>query len=411
MPPKFPLQARFAACLSTIILLIVLYFILSSPRFAYAVDVDSIIHEDHNHRVIRDSNVRFSEPRIAGHVEMLTDNVTGHAVLARRAPEGVDSLTNNVPKLKNIQMGETHHWVIPKSVVTGPKSPVPPGLPKTVEIKQVQPKPALDEESMQEQRKRNEEVSRRTSTVYVTLNTCIQPILNATQRADDSSPPQLQLFYSQDGSVKDPGPNTPNILSVNFDDGYASVKINAAGDIYIGVFAPTHPRYGGIYNYEVAASIDAPFHSAEQNTPFLYFVDSDSNAALLQTNNLTSASAGESSYEEWMKLDPPPFTLFAHNMNHSAILGIQKSFCGLSKNAQINRMGGSLQVKMTNRSMHPREQFYITNLNRTSSYYGIIAMEGNSTASGSGVVGGGGKVWKAMNFTTKSGKFKIIQAI
>ncbi|KMP03338.1 calcium channel MID1 [Coccidioides immitis RMSCC 2394] len=402
-PKLTPLQARFAACLAATLFLIFLYLIPLNIRFAYAIDVDSIIREDHNHPIVLDLDIPFGVAELGAqeHPDVLAkEDLHQNVSLVRRAPEGVDALANNAPRLKNIRMGETQYWMIPKDVLTGPKSPRSPGLPTVVQPKNE--KPEADGILFERERKRDGGLSRRSTTVYVTLNTCIQPSLNATQRSDDSSPPQLQLFYSEDGSVKEPGPDTPEVLSIGFDDGYASAEIQADGDVYIGVFAPTHPRYRGMYNYEVAASVDAPFHSVQPDAPFLYFVDSDSQAALLQTNATTAAKPGDESYKEWMKLDPPPFTMFAHNMNSSDIFGIQKSYCGLSKNAQMSRIGGSLKTRMTNRGLTPKEQFYITGLNRSSGYYGILAMEGNSTASGNGVVGGGGKVWKTMNFTTKS---------
>ncbi|EEP79304.1 predicted protein [Uncinocarpus reesii 1704] len=395
-PKLTPLQARFAACLAATLFLLFLYLVPLNIRFAYAIDVDSIIREDHNHPILLDLDIPLGllGPKPVNVVS--EDNVT----LAKRAPDGTDALANNEPRLKNIDMGETQHWVIPKEVVTGPKSPSTPGLPAFVRSNDEATQ--SDRSSFQEDMKPDGDLSRRATVVYVTVNTCIQPSLNTTQRSDDSSPPQLRLFYSQDSSVKEPGPNTPNVRSVDLDDGFASVEIEAEGDVYIGIFAPTHQRYGGIYNYEVAASVDAPFHSLEPDTPFLYFVDSDNKAALLQTNATTEAKQGAQSYTDWMNLNPPPFTMFAHNMNHSAILGIQKSYCGLSKNAQIGRMGSNIKAKMIDRGLKPKEQFYVTGLNQSSRYYGILAMSGNSTASGNGVVGGGGKVWKTMNFTTKS---------
>ncbi|WEW56492.1 hypothetical protein PRK78_001937 [Emydomyces testavorans] len=402
--PKLTLRVRFAAFLAASVFLVFLYFVLSNPRFAYAIDVDSIIREDHNHPILLDLDIPFAlaESDAQEHIDGFSNEDVHHkAVLERRAPDGMDSLANNGPRLKNINMGETQFWMVPKEVVTGPKSPPTPGLPKVVQAKEKEAA-GSNGDILNDQEKNDIDLARRSTTVYVTVNTCIQPLLNTTQRADDSAPPQLKLFYSLNGSVKEPGPNTTNVQSMELDDGYALAEINADGDVYIGIFAPTNPRYGGIYNYEIAASIDAPFHSVELGTPSLYFVDSDSKAALLQTNNTTDANPDDESYKEWMKLDPPPFTMFAHNMNHSAILGIQKSYCGLSKNAQISQMSNTIQAKMTDRSLKPKEQFYVTSLNRSSSYYGILAMKGNSTASGDGVVGGGGKVWRTMNFTTKS---------
>lgn len=84
---------------------------------------------------------------------------------------------------------------------------------------------------------------------------------------------------------------------------------------------------------------------------------------------------------------------------------MQKSYCALNQLAQIRKSSNNVEVGMTNRGLgnKPKEQFYITGLNRSSTYYGILAMDGNSTSSGNGIIGGGGRVWQPMNFSTKAG--------
>lgn len=56
---------------------------------------------------------------------------------------------------------------------------------------------------------------------------------------------------------------------------------------------------------------------------------------------------------------------------------------------------------MTSRGLGgaPKEQFYISALNASSQYWGFLALEGNSTP---GMIGGGGKIWSAVNFSTKA---------
>src|ERR1700761_3843551 len=51
-PKLTPLQSRFAACIGTTLLLLLIYFSISPPHFAYAAELDSIHNEDHNHRWI-----------------------------------------------------------------------------------------------------------------------------------------------------------------------------------------------------------------------------------------------------------------------------------------------------------------------------------------------------------------------
>src|SRR5437762_567580 len=109
-PKLSPLQSRFAASLTATLFLIILYFILSSPRLAYAIDVESIIQEDHNHPISPNFNIPEAvewklEADSYAEIELETLHI------AQRAPAGVDALANNAPRLKNIQKGETQYWV------------------------------------------------------------------------------------------------------------------------------------------------------------------------------------------------------------------------------------------------------------------------------------------------------------
>ncbi|KAK2775469.1 stretch-activated cation channel mid1 [Onygenales sp. PD_12] len=405
-PKLSPLQSRFAASLAATLFLIALYLILSSPSLAYAIDVDSIIHADHNHPVSFDLDVppNLGTPDANLTPDFDSNLLDGTSNIERRAPDGVVAFANNAPETGDLDLGETHHFMFPEDALAGPKSDPTPGLP---------PGGGIDvsdgfRDEMGVQKRDDNTLAKRATTVYITANTCAQPSLNATQEARDAGPPQLKLYVSQSESVQRPGPdtNSNDVTVVEFNGGYASTILSAQGSVYIGVSAPSNSRYSGKYKYEIAASIDERFHKTETSVPYLFFVDGDSDAALLQTEDFTQANPDDDVYIQWMNLDPPPFTIFAHNMNDTSILGLQKSFCGLKANAQIRKRGndGNVQVSMTNRGSDkkPKEQFYIKGLNRTSAYYGFLAMEGNSTQSGSGVVGGGGKVWKSMNFTTKS---------
>lgn len=409
-PKLTPLQARFAASFAATLFLLFLYFVVSSPRLAYAIDVDSITRRDHNHpispRVDLSTEVVESDWRVDSIVDRDIAG-RGQSSFLNRAPAGTDALANNEPRLKNIDVGETQHWMVSNDAIRGPKSPSTPGLPKVVEAEPTEEEEEEDRLTLNNDEEKRDEGSSRAATVYITANTCLQPSLNATQHAKHSGAPQLKMYISLSDSNKQPGPGTSGVIEIEFDDGYAykEVKVEDKNNIYIGISAPKDPNYSGRYNYEIAASIDAYYHDVESKNPFLLFIDSDSEGAFLSTDNATQARPDEESYKDWMKLKPP-WTMFAHPMNDSSILGIQKSYCGLSKNALISKSGSNVHVGMTNRGLNrkPKQQFYVRNLNHSSNYYGILAMDGNSTKSGSKVVGGGGKVWASMNFTTKSGK-------
>lgn len=395
-PKLTPLQSRFAASFLASAVLVILYLTVTSPKLAYAADIDSRIREDHNHPIIGPILDFEQESEIGGVLDSLyePDFAGFDRSIIGRAPAGVSALSNNAPGQMNIEAGETQNWVFPKEALAGPLSPPTPGLPSLVERE-------FEDTARQELKKRQN-----SKTLYITLNTCLQPSQNSSG-SSPQAPPQLQLYVSQSSSNEKPGPGANSDQQEQTAlGGYAELQIDAESDVFIGVAAPSTSTFSGIWNYEVAASIDAPYHNLDHATN-LYFVDSDSSAALLVTNDTTQAFPNQTTYQEWMALSPP-FSIFAHNQNDSSILGLQNSFCGLNNYAQIRqtvagKVTGQVAMSMTNRGIgnKPKEQFYVSGLNRSSTYFGFLAMNGNSTASGGGVVGGGGRVWQAMNFTTK----------
>ncbi|EXJ83889.1 hypothetical protein A1O1_07518 [Capronia coronata CBS 617.96] len=389
-PPKLsPLQSRFAASLVASLVLLAVYVFLTKPHFAYAVELDARIpREDHNHYLILDE----------GDSDLFGDGTyceQEEASLVARAEAGVSALANNDPQNRNINIGETQHWVFPQESIDGPGGAIGPGLPsENVEERDL-------DQNLHGLRKRQDG-----KRVYITINTCLQPSSNTTGDGPNKSiPPQLQMYISLSERDQRPGPGSGDTVDV--DGGYALYEVDATSDVYIGVSGPNTTDFTGIWNYEIAASIDAPYHGSKPNVANLHFVDSDNHAALLITNDTTQAQPNETLYQEWMDLTPP-WGVFAANQNETAILGVKNSFCGLKNTARIaaNVPGFESQnvAKMTNRGLggKPKEQFYITGLNATSRYWGFLVMNGNSTAYGNGVVGGGGTVWQAINFQTKT---------
>lgn len=410
-PKLTPLQSRFAATFAATLFLVALYyFVLSNlGGFAYALDVDPVIRQDHEYPLL-----------IEGGSTHEADGAQSSVV--RRVPAGMIALGNNQFKLSNIKIGETQWWVFPKEAVLGPKASPTPGLPAyipantssdgvtTQDSKKRRGEEDLNGDEDDDENEDENGLSKRSTTVYVSLNTCLKPDLNTTDpKAAQNEPlPPLQVYISTSEKLQQPGPgiDSPDQRMYTADAGYMGATVAADGDVYIAVAAPNTTAYKGIYNYQLAASIDAYFHSVDDTDPFLFFIDSDINSALLVTNNVTQSSPNSTNYQQWMHITPP-FTIFAHNVNDSAISGLERSYCALSQLAQLRKGNNAISVGMTSRGLgnKPKEQFYITGLNRSSTYYGILGMEGNSTDSGNGVVGGGGKVWRPMNFTTKSGAY------
>lgn len=378
VPKLTPLQSRFAACLSASAILLLLYLSLTKPHFAYALELDSRIPaEDHNHYIIFEDG---------------DDDETGHEkTFVPRAEEGVSALANNAPQNSNIEFGQTQNWVFPEDTINGPHGTTGTGLPSE-KLKERDLEPELHELKRRQSR----------TSVYITLNTCLQPTSNDT----NAIPPQLEMYISLSESNQKPGPGTGTAVAVI--GGYALYEVNATSDVYVGISAPNTTDFSNIWNYEIAASIDAPYHAfVDPAVPNLYFVDSDNHAALLITDNTTQALPNSTVYKQWMNMTPP-YGVFAENQKERSILGVQRSFCGLKNNAQlltnINGTTNQNVAQMTNRGIggKPKEQFYMTGLNATSQYWAMLVIDGNSTRSGNSVVGGGGTVWSAIAFETKT---------
>ncbi|KAL2003899.1 hypothetical protein VTN02DRAFT_1748 [Thermoascus thermophilus] len=403
LPKLTPLQSRFAATFAATSFLLVLYLVLSNPRFAYAADVPSLTHEDRNYPVaIRDAYQGDEEGRAEWALsldDVDDDDEAQESDIVRRAPQGVIALANNEFQHKDIKIGEVQWFVLPKKVVTGPKAPKTPGLPATLP----DPAGASEEDNLHELKRRDDDLSKRSTTVYISLNTCSKPDVISTDLGSVDSFPQLVVYVSQSLQYPGPGEDSSRQESHSADGGYLGTTVDAGGDVYIGVAAPNTTAYSGTYTYDLAASIDAYFHTFNNESSFLYYIDGDINAALLVTDNVTHSAPNSTNYQAWMNITPP-YTVFASNFNDTSIAGLHKSYCALNQHAQIKKGSNNVEVGMTNRGLgnKPKEQFYITGLNRSSHYYGFLAMEGNSTKSGNGIVGGGGQVWKAMNFSTKT---------
>lgn len=329
------------------------------------------------------------------HVASATTVESIDVSLTSRAPTGTSSLSNNAPQNKNISPGESQYWVVPQTVLHGAHGDGGVGFPSDRSINNTH-----QDESNVELRKRQGSIP-----VWITINTCLQPISNST---NDPPPAQLQLWVSTAPENTRPGPSaTDQSTQIEVSGGYGMVNTTASDDVHISIIAPNTTGFTGSWNYEIAASIDAPFHRYTNSSTELLFIDGDDHAALLVTADLTHDASNSSVFQQWMALTPPYGMFASHHANRS-ILGLSRSYCGLARNARIMANIPNVQnqntVVMTTRGKNskPKQQFYINNLASASTYYGFLAISGNSTASGTGVVGGGGHIYRRMNFTTKS---------
>lgn len=404
LPKLTPLRLRFAVSLAASFILVVFYLSLSSPHFAYAAETDSTAAKDPSLPRLLDLQDRLESTEQYGwddDEEVEQNYEPDFAGFDRgiigRAPVGSQYLENNVPGKLNITLGgDPQYWLFPNETLWGPHILGTSRLPSALEDGTNW---GISQNPIKQQN--DPKYSRM---VYISISVCDQPSSNSNS-LNGTFPPPLELYISS--SNPEPGPgNYDSEVPVNL--GFGDWTLTTTGAIYFAVLAPADSNFNGSYSYELAVSIDAPYASY-LNTTFLNFIDSDTNATLLETNITANANTTFDTdlYKQWMST--PHFSVFVLNPSNSAAWGLYRSFCGLKNHAQIignasDQQASSVNMSMTNRTGgYPKEQFHIQNLNGSSNYSAIPAIDGKS--SGESVVGGGGMVWAPTNFSTKSGTY------
>ncbi|KAK1464659.1 calcium influx-promoting protein ehs1 [Colletotrichum cuscutae] len=411
-----PLQSRLAASLIASLLLIVLYYLLSTPTFALAAELSGATQPILDDVQLDDSLEQRSslEPTYEPEFTAFDRSIIG------RAPAGVTGLTNNVKVNRNVPGNSTQSFVFEaitifanffdgtdEAFMVGPREGSNESIsPELVSIEGVKPE---DEERGLRRRQAQGR------TVYISATTCIQPQRAANNTKEDAPQITMYISTSQDNQTPGPGQNSTLQKEVAFVEGAATFSVNATGDVFIGIGAPSKDtdKFTGDWNFDVAASTDDFFHSFDGNPSELLWVDSDSSAALLTTQNLTT-SQNETLIQEIMG-SGLPFIMFVENREQPTTKGVRRSMCGLENYAQIaakkgGKFGNLASTLMTTRGAGnlPKQQFFFNGLNASALYSGILVRTSNSSSSrkrqDGAQSGGGGKVFEATPFETKDGE-------
>lgn len=392
-----PLQSRLAASAAATVLLIILYLSLFNPQFALAQDVGGA---DSSPIILEESTIWERGASSEGELEMRDAmyepefQAFDRSILGRQAAS-TTSLTNNVPAAMNIASGATSVFAFDSSQLA------------TREATQfeLRGEPAADEADPDAGE--TKPLSKRAgSTVYISANTCSQPSGNSTT---SSAPPQLTLYVSNSTDNTSPGPSADasqqEVLA--FTEGAVMYNFTTSNSVYVAVSASNVTSdFTGQYNVQIAASVNGWYHSYnETNTEELFWVDSDTKSVLLITQNLTK-SREKDAYDEYTA--NKPYVMFAQNVDNPSINGMRHSYCGLNNNAQIaavrnGQTNTQVTTGITRRGAggYPKQQFYFDGLNSSATYLGILA-KNIDNSSNTNVVGGGGSVFRATQFETKS---------
>lgn len=249
-------------------------------------------------------------------------------------------------------------------------------------------------------------------TVWVSANTCKQPMPG--NNASSTGAPQLTLYVSTSVDNQRPGPDSTENLAMNrtgipFDGGYVSFEVNATSDVYIGISAPKlNDNWFGSWHFEVAASTEGSYHSYNEENPFLFMVDTDSESTLFITYSLADSDKVED-VEKWNSSNP--FAMYAFPAGRSPVTGMENSFCALKQ--QFNSTNNiTVDTTITTKFGfgYPKSQFNVHNLDNAQTYNGYLVVEGNQDTvdlPGVGRVRAGGKVFQQFNWTTKAGRWSF----
>lgn len=391
-----PLQSRLAASAVATVLLIILYLTLFNPQFALAEELSSgspiVLDEpiplDISQHEFEMRNTMY-EPEF---------EAFDRSILGRAATADTTTLSNNVPAAMNIAAGASYVFVFDSSQLSSRSASTP------LELRE---EPAAEAEEVATDGEGTLK-KRASSTVYISANTCLQPSSNSTT---SSTPPQLTLYVSTSADNTSPGPSQDitDQDEIPFTQGAVMYNLTTSDTVYLAVGASNMSSdFSGIYNVQVAASVDGWYHSYSETASniSLFWVDSDTTSVLLETSNLTTS---RDQAVEAAAMSSKPYAMFAQNDADPSIDGLRNSYCGLNNNAQIAAVRNGqatteVTTGMTKRGVgaHPKQQFYFSGLNSSTNYTGILARNVDNS-SNTNVVGGGGAVLSFTTFQTKSG--------
>ncbi|CAF9936827.1 MAG: stretch-activated cation channel mid1 [Heterodermia speciosa] len=359
---------------------------------------DVVAQEDHNHhRLLELQSKVYGTLNHGSDLELgeYESNFIGADRSMIGRADAPQVLANNYPGKDNIDSGDTQVWTFPKKEIAQKSARALAAHTSLAERDAWDRAQLSDDVENRALRQRQTD----TATLFITLNICDQP--QPKIQNFHEAPASLQLYISTDPKNRSPDEKN-NDYNVSIKNGYGVQSFSASDDVYLSVTAPEKSsQFAGGYSYELTASVDHAFTTYIDEDEMV-FVDSDTHAALLSSNRSTDVSK---------------YGIFVHPQDDQTILGLSSSYCGLKNWARIKGNIDDLSTGDVDTGVmkmggnETRQQFYVKNLNGSTAYYGIMALNGDSTGNKdtNGSSAGGGKIWKAMNFTTKaSGNCAVI---
>ncbi|KAF2640711.1 hypothetical protein P280DRAFT_399935 [Massarina eburnea CBS 473.64] len=426
LPKLTPLQSRLLASAIASSLVIVLWICFQPHNFVYAAEIPVPEFVQHSELEEPIPQALPNAPAIDVRGNILEGGIEGGAYeggyvpdfeyfdrsLIGRQDEEVRNLTKDESKTVELSPNTTVFFIFEKGQKSkSTRSVVVDGLD---ELDEPSAENNSNGDAIREEASEGpdgELVKRQTlnRTVYISVNTCQQPAPSINLIT--SPPPQLSLHVSSTEQKPEKGKN--NVASIDFIGGYANFTTNTTRDLYIGVSAPgLTDGWNGSWSFDLAASTDGYYHSYDNDSQYMYMIDTDSDSTLFVTYNLTSSnsSAAVSDWAEWIN----NFTMYAFPTgNWSDMTGLERSYCGLKNQFDTTN---KIQVKSNITTQfggeHPKALFNVQGLETNKTYTGFLAVGGNTQAmqlplglakeDGEVTVRGGGQVFKQFSWTTKA---------
>ena len=375
--------------------LVPLYLVSLLSASTIVADTGLTIDKGHSHSPIQFLNQPplldndFSDHEAPGTYEPGFAGVD-RSIIGRAPDDKNIILENNIPGRNEIDQDGDQLWTFPKTALTELQTPSYPSLP--LESPNLF---GLEHDLNGLWPNNSNSISKQT--IYITLTTCVQPSSKDTQA--NRAPQPLEIYVSSSSSNTKPD-NDHCDNKTTADGGYGSIILtNVTDDVSISVHAPKSDDFKDGYSYELTASVDAQYSTYFNYSRFSPDIkDTDFRSIIFASDNITSADPNSTIYETWMNLSV--FDVYINQAEDHFFQSLQRSYCGLQNYARIKPNETSI-IKIGG---PPKQQFYVTGLNRSTTYSAVMVLKGNSTESGDVAVGRGGAVWDVANFTTKSGK-------
>ncbi|KAF1961340.1 hypothetical protein CC80DRAFT_532002 [Byssothecium circinans] len=405
LPKLTPLQSRLLASAIATSLVVILWICFQPHHFVYAAEIpvpDFVQHSEFKQSV---PQVQPNAPAIDVHGNIIEQGRSegGYApdfayfdrsLIGRQEVE-VGNLTNNQKQSVEISPNTTVFFRFEKGQTSGrtARSVLAEHSSENVSGD------VFENEDGEDGGLRKRQAPVRT--VWVSVNTCGQPLPSV--KLITSPPPQLSLHIST--KEQRPEKGKPDTQSFEFEGGYANFTTNTTSDIYIGVTAPgLTDGWTGSWSFELAASLNGYYHGYDNDSQFMYMIDTDSDSTLFITFNLSTANTAEE-VQKWK--DNNPFTMFAFPTgNWSDLNGLERSHCGLRKQFDTaNKIEVGKDITTQFGGGYPKARFNVQGLKTNGSYTGFLAVDGSDQTMqlpSGGTVRGGGLVFRQFNWTTKA---------